>query len=80
MDHRRSPPLASPLYADLYGFPPLLVQVGGDEILLTDATRVAEPARQAGVAITLHRAEGIWHGWQATTALHWFPQGQAAFD
>jgi len=73
-------PLASPLYADLHGLPPLLIQVGGDEILLDDATRLAERARQAGVAVTLRIAEGMWHGWQATAALRRFPEGQAALD
>ena len=73
-------PLASPVYADLHGFPPLLIQVGSDEILLDDATRVAERARQAGVAVTLHIAEGMWHVWHAAAAVRLFPEGKAAFD
>jgi epsilon-lactone hydrolase len=73
-------PLASPLYADLHGFPPLLIQVGSDEILLDDATRVAERARQAGVAVTLHIAEGMWHVWHAAAGVRPFPEGKAAFD
>ncbi len=44
-------PLASPLYAKLSGLPPLLIQVGTAEILLDDATRVAERARAAGVEV-----------------------------
>jgi acetyl esterase/lipase len=76
----RRTPLASPVYADLHGFPPLLIQVGSDEILLEDATRVAERARQAGVAVTLHIAEGMWHVWHATAAVRPFPEGKAAFD
>ena len=73
-------PLASPVYADMHGFPPLLIQVGSEEILLDDATRVAERARQAGVAVTLHIAEGMWHVWHATAATRFFPEGQAAFE
>ena len=45
-------PLISPLYADSTGLPPLLIQVGSDEILLDDATRCAEHAREAGVDAT----------------------------
>ena len=45
-------PLASPLYADLHGLPPLLIHVGDAETLLDDATRLAERARAAGVEVT----------------------------
>lgn len=57
-------PLASPLFADLRGLPPLLVQAGGDEILLDDATGLAERARAAGVDVTLEvwpRMQHVWH-------------------
>src|SRR5256885_5959735 len=40
-------PLASPLYADLRGLPPLLIHVGSDEVLLDDAAGLAERARAA---------------------------------
>jgi epsilon-lactone hydrolase len=73
-------PLASPVYADMHGFPPLLIQVGSDEILLDDATRVAERARQAGVAVTLLIAEGMWHVWHAAAAVRPFPEGKATFE
>jgi acetyl esterase/lipase len=54
-------PLASPLYADLHGLPQLLIQVGSEEVLLDDSIRVAGYARAAGVEVTLHIAEGMWH-------------------
>jgi len=73
-------PLASPLYADLHGLPPLLIQVGSEEVLLDDSTRVAERARAAGVGVTLHIAEGMWHVWHATAAVRLFPEGKEAFD
>ena len=73
-------PLASPLYADLHGLPPLLIQVVSDEILLDGAARVAERARQAGVSVTLHIAEGMWHVWHAAAAVRLFPEGKVAFD
>ena len=45
-------PLASPVYADYAGLPPLLLQVGDAEVLLDDTRRVAERARTAGVDVT----------------------------
>lgn len=57
-------PLASPLYADLSGLPPLLIQVGGAEILHDDSVRLAERARAQGVDVTLTvEPDGI-HVWQ----------------
>lgn len=54
-------PLASPLYADLRGLPPAMVQVGEDELLLDDARRLVERARAAGVDATLEVWPGLWH-------------------
>ncbi|MGH7788316.1 MAG: alpha/beta hydrolase [Candidatus Binatia bacterium] len=58
-------PSASPLFADLRGLPPLLVQVGTAEILLDDATRFAERARAAGVDVALEVWDDMVHVWQA---------------
>lgn len=55
--------LASPVYADLQGLPPLLIQVGDHEVLLSDSTRLAERARAAGVAVTLEVWAEVWHVW-----------------
>ncbi len=49
-------PLANPLYADLRGSPPILIQVGGHDVLLDDSTSFYERARAAGVDITLQVA------------------------
>jgi epsilon-lactone hydrolase len=57
-------PLASPLFADLAGLPPLLLQVGGREALLDDSVRFAERARAAGVDVTLEVLDGVIHIWQ----------------
>jgi len=57
-------PLISPLYADMKGLPPLLIQVGTDEILLDDAARCAENARQAGVDVTLEIWDEMFHVFQ----------------
>lgn len=56
-------PLISPIYADLHALPPMFVQVGSDEILLSDSTRLAERARDAGVDTTLDICQGMWHVW-----------------
>lgn len=66
----RTDPLLSPLYGDLTGLPPLLIQVGGDEILLSDSTRLTERAQAAGVKTTLEIWDGMWHVWHnAATSL-----------
>jgi len=57
-------PLAAPLHGDLAGLPPLLLQVGTREVLLSDSTRFAEKARAAGVDVTLEIEEGLIHVWQ----------------
>ncbi|HKZ07976.1 MAG TPA: alpha/beta hydrolase [Methylomirabilota bacterium] len=59
-------PLASPLFADLRGLPPLLVHVGSEEVLLDDAVGLAERARAAGVTATLEIWPDMIHVW------HWF--------
>ncbi len=46
-------PIPNPLYADLTGFPPVLIHVGGDEALVSDAETFALNAEAAGVDVTL---------------------------
>lgn len=58
-------PTASPLYGDLTDLPPLLVQVGTDEILLDDSRRFAERAREMGVTVQLEIWDDMIHVWQA---------------
>ena len=60
-EHDVRSPLISPLYADLHGLPPLLIQAGADEILLDDATRCADKARKAGVDVTLEIWDEMFH-------------------
>jgi monoterpene epsilon-lactone hydrolase len=69
-------PLASPLYGDLAGLPPLLIQVGSDEVLLDDATRLAEKARAAGVDVKLEVWPGMFHVWQMVSVF--VPEGRQA--
>jgi len=56
-------PLASPIFGDLSGLPPMLVQVGDHEVLLDDATRLAQKARGALVDVELKIWPEMWHGW-----------------
>jgi epsilon-lactone hydrolase len=61
-------PAASPLFGSMAGLPPLLVQVGSAELLLSDSERLASAAAEAGVDITLHVGEGLPHVYQAAVA------------
>jgi acetyl esterase/lipase len=60
-------PLLSPHYGDLRGLPPLLIHVGEDEMLLSDATRLADKARAAGVDVSLVVWPRMWHVWHLLT-------------
>jgi len=62
-------PLVSPIYADLTGLPPMLVQAGSHEALLDDATRLATRAAAADVAVTLDITRDVAHVFQAFAAV-----------
>ncbi len=70
-------PHISPAFADMKNFPPMLIQVGSDEVLLDDAYMVAENAKSAGVDVTLSIYEGMWHVWQSVGIL---PEAKRAFN
>ncbi|MGC2628069.1 MAG: alpha/beta hydrolase [Candidatus Udaeobacter sp.] len=59
----RKDPRVSPLYADFENFPPMLIQVGSEETLLDDATRLAAHAGEADVAVTLEIWPHMIHAW-----------------
>ena len=71
-------PLAAPLYADLSGLPPLLIQVGTAETLLDDASRLAERARTAGVTVSYEPWESMIHVWHLFAPM--LDEGQQAID
>ena len=71
-------PLASPLYADLRGLPPLLIQVGSEENLLSDSTCFAERARDAGIDVRLEVWEGMQHEWHFASNI--LPEARTAID
>ena len=72
----RNDPRASPFHADLAGLPPLLIQVGDIEVLLDDATRFADKARAAGVAVDCRIWRGVPHVWQNFAPV--MPEARAA--
>ena len=71
-------PLASPLYGDLSGLSPILMQVGDAELLLDDSVRFAEKAERAGVNVKLEVWPEMFHNWQLLAPL--FPEAQQAID
>jgi epsilon-lactone hydrolase len=71
-------PYASPLYADLRGLPPLLIQVGDAEVVLDDSTRVAARAREAGVDVTLEVWDEMPHVFHAFAGL--LPESDQAIE
>ena len=76
--HDPKDPLVSPLHANFRGLPPMLIHVGDAEILLDDATRVAERAKQAGVDVELEVWDDMIHVWHVFAKL--LPEGQQAID
>jgi len=71
-------PLISPLFADLAGLPPTFIQVGNDEILLDDSTRLGERLQAAGVDVQLEVWKGMWHVFQVFAPFA--PESQQAIE
>jgi acetyl esterase/lipase len=69
-------PLVSPVFADVTGLPPIYIQVGEDEILLSDSTRIAEKIEQAGGDVQLEIWPGMWHVFQVF--VHQMPESGEA--
>lgn len=69
-------PFVSPHFAELAGLPPLLIQVGTYEVLLSDSRHLAEKARIAGVDVILDEWEGMQHVWQFGASF--LPEGRLA--
>ncbi|MEU7810922.1 alpha/beta hydrolase [Pseudonocardia sp. NPDC049154] len=73
----KSTPLASPLYADLSGLPPLRVLVGTDEGLHDDSIRLVEKVKAAGGEVELEIGEDLVHIWPIFSFL---PEAQASTE
>lgn len=71
-------PLASPVFADMRGLPPLLIHVGGREILYDDAVTVAQRALRAGVEVQLVDEPALFHVWHAFAPM--LEEGQQAVE
>ncbi|MCM1112968.1 MAG: alpha/beta hydrolase [Muribaculum sp.] len=69
-------PLISPLFGDFSGFPPTYIQVGANEILLSDSERLYRRLLQAGVSARMEVFEGMWHVFQMSP----FKAAAAAMD
>ena len=71
-------PLASPLFGDYKGIPPLLIQAGEHEMLRDDSIRVAKKARADGIQVKLEIWPGMFHVFQSHEPL--LPEAQEAID
>jgi epsilon-lactone hydrolase len=70
--------LISPIFADLSGLPPLIIQVGSHEVLLDDAVRLARQAATADVEVILDITPGVPHVFQTFSPI--LDEGAAALD
>lgn len=77
-DGSPSNPYISPIFGDLRGLPPMLIQVGSHEVLLSDAVRLAERAARDDVSVTLEVVAGVPHVFQAYAGL--LEEGDAALN
>jgi len=59
-------PTCSPLFADHKSLPPILIQIGTDEVLFDDSAGLADKCRAAGVDVTLQVFDGMWHVFQSS--------------
>ncbi len=69
-------PLVSPVFADVSGLPSIYIQVGDNEILLSDSERVAENIEKAGGSVKLEVWPGMWHVFQVF--VHQMPESREA--
>ena len=74
LDH----PKVSPMYADLTGLPPMLIQVSDSEVLVDEDTILATKAKEAGVDVTFQQFNGLIHVWH----VYWryIPQARIAIN
>lgn len=71
-------PRVSPLYADQHGLPPVYIQAGGHDILLSDSTRLAEKLKEAGVQVVLDVEPDGQHDFQYAASL--VPEARRALE
>jgi len=71
-------PLASPIYGDLRGLPPTLIQAGADELLHGDAVRIHDALLNAGVPVSCEIIAALWHGFHLHAGM--LPAANAAIE
>lgn len=76
--HQRRFPLVSPVFADVEGLSPMFIQVGDDEILLSDSERIADACIAAGIDVELEIWPQMWHVFQVFTRK--MPESRKAID
>lgn len=77
-EHDAREPYMSPVFGDITGFPPMLIQVGSYEMLLSDSQTMAAKAKKAGVKHRLSVYEGMFHDFQMSLGL--FPESREAWE
>ncbi len=77
-EHPADDPLISPLFADLSGLPPVLIQAGSKELLLSDAVRLAGALQKAGSEAELQMWDNVMHVWHFTAA--YLPEARRAIQ
>lgn len=78
-EHALTDPMLSPAYGTYEGFPPMLIQVGSCEMLLSDSECVAKKATDAGAEVMLHVYEGMFHVFPICCG-ELIPESRAAWD
>ncbi len=76
--HNPKDPLASPLYGNLEGLPPLLIQVGTREVFLDEIEHFAKKAKDCHVPVQLQKFDEMMHTWHLFASV--VPEGQKAFE
>ena len=71
-------PYASPLFGDLAGLPPLMIQAGDYDVLVDDSVRFAKKAEEAGVETRLHVWDGLFHCFPLLAPM--FPEATQALN
>lgn len=77
-DENEEKPYISPVFGDFHGFPPMLIQTGSYEMLLSDSIAVAKKAKAAGVEVDLQVYEGMFHDFQMAGEL--IPESKLAWE
>lgn len=76
-DHDFSDPMISPLFGDLHGLPPILVQASESEVLYDDSVRFVSKAKKQGVKIEFQKWHGLIHWWHMFGSM---PESKEAID